>query len=174
MRILISILLVFFLQQTWAQDKDDDFVRKVERLRRGNNLTVKTYPGKTFVGSLTGYYDKGKLVLINSLTDAEAAGTETLYYIRNGALSKVFIMAAQFDSNEEWDAYFSKHTSADNCYSCHGKPRCIITVITFDGDPTVTVTEMDESKQLTKAEKEEIIRGVLTTREQLETLLKEL
>jgi hypothetical protein len=174
MRLLFSLLLLFFLQQARAQGRGDDFVRRIERLRHENKLITKTYPDKTSVGSLTGYYDKGALVLINSLTDAEAAGTETLYYIRNGALSKVFIMAAQFNSHEEWAEYFSKHTALDSCHSCHGKPHCVVTVISFDRDETVTITENGKVRQPAKAEKEEILGGVVTTRKELETLLKEL
>lgn len=174
MRLLFTILFLFILQQSWSQDSADDFVRTIEQLRRDGSLTAKIYPGKTFAGALTGYYDKGTLVLINSLTDAEAAGTETLHYIKDGALSKVFIMAAQFEAHEEWAEYFSKHKLADKCYACHGKPHCIVTVITFEGGPTVTVTEIGKSKHLTEAEEAEIIGGVITTREELEALLKEL
>jgi hypothetical protein len=106
MRLLFSILFLFFLQRAWSQDSGDGFVRTIEGLRRDDSLNAKTYPGNTFAGLLTGCHDTGTLVLINTLTDAEAAGTETLYYIRDGALSKVFMMAARFEAHEEWPGYF--------------------------------------------------------------------
>lgn len=174
MRLLFPILFLFFLQQAWSQDGGDDFVRTTERLRHDGSLTTKTYPGKTFAGSLTGYYHNGTLVLINTLTDAEAAGTETLYFIRDGALSKVFIMAAQFEAHEEWAGYFSKHKLADKCYACHGKRHCVVTVITFDGGPIIAVTEKGMAKHLTEAEQAEIIGRAISARRELEALLKEL
>lgn len=61
----------------------DDYVRTIEKLRSKGKLTTKSSIDKTFVGSVTGYYDHDSIVLINSLTDAEAAGTETLYFGRD-------------------------------------------------------------------------------------------
>lgn len=117
MRLLFIILTVFAFGQSWSQS-EDDYVKTIERLLTKGKLTTKTSTDKTFVGSVTAYYDKDSLVLINSLTDAEAAGTETLYYIKNGVLKKVFIMTALLSSNDKWAEFYSKHKSRDNCYKC--------------------------------------------------------
>jgi hypothetical protein len=129
---------------------------------------------KTFVGSVTGYYDNNSLVLTNSLTDAEAAGTETFYFIKHGVLKKVFIVAATFEPNDEWKEYYSKHRSNENCYHCHGKPNCIVTEITMNKKPIITVTEGKQKRELTQDESGELLNEVQKTSEELEILLNEL
>jgi hypothetical protein len=126
------------------------------------------------VGSVTGYYDKDSIVLINSLTDAEAAGTETLYFIKDGTLKKVYVMAATFDSNDEWKEYYSKHVLVDNCYKCHGKPNCIVTEITFGDKPTIFVTENKRKRGLTGENKDKMLLDVNRTCDELMVLVKDL
>ena len=175
MRALLSILILSFLIQACSQaKKDDEFVWMIENLRKENLLTTKTYPEKTFVGSLTGYYDKGTLVLMNSLTDAEEAGTETSYYIKDGRLTKVYIMDAKFDSHAEWAAYFRKHQAAEDCDFCHGTKNCTVTVVNFDEEPTVEVTKDGQSRILTGNERTGILSETSKTSEELTVLLREL
>lgn len=174
MRLILIILASFVLRVTYSQSKDNNYVDKIEKLRGENKLTVKTYPEKTFVGSLSGYYYNDALVLINSLTDAEAAGTETLYYIEHGVLRKVFAMAATFDSNKEWPEYFAKHKSEEKCYECHGKPNCVVTIITFDRNPVVSMTVNKRSRKLTKDEETSILKETVETKSELEKMLNEL
>jgi antitoxin component YwqK of YwqJK toxin-antitoxin module len=171
---LLFIILAFLLSaQAWPQ-RPDNYVKTIEKLKGKGKLTTMTYPCKTFVGSLTGYRNNGSLVLINSLTDAEAAGTETLYYLKNGILRKVFIMNVTFDSNDEWQEYYLKHKSADRCQSCHGKPNCIVTEITLGDTVTIVVIDGKEKTQLTPHEKKKMLMNIQTTSEELKALLKEL
>lgn len=169
--ILIALTILAF-GQVWSQTPDD-YARTIEKLRSKGKLTIKSSTDKTFVGSVTGYYDNDSIVLINSLTDAEAAGTETLYFIKDGLLKKVFIMAATFDSSDEWPRYYSKHKSIDNCYTCHGKPNCIVTEITLGDRPTIVVTE-NKKRELTQDEKEKMLADVRKTCDELQVLIKEL
>jgi hypothetical protein len=107
------------------------------------------------------------------LTDAEAAGTETLYYIKDGVLKKVFIMAATFASSDEWNEYYSKHKSIDKCYTCHGKPDCIVIEITLGDKPTIVVTENKKKREFTQDEKEKMLANLRKTSDELKVLLKE-
>jgi hypothetical protein len=122
---------------------------------------------------VTGYYNKDSIVLISSLTDAEIAGTETLYFIKCGTLKKVFMMAATFHSNEEWKEYYSKHKSVDDCYKCHGKPKCIVTEITFGDTPTIFVTEDKRKRELIGDDKKKMLLDVKRTCDELKVLVKE-
>lgn len=171
----LLIALTFFLVSghAWSQPTDD-YVRTIEKLRSNGKLTAKSSIDKTFVGSVTGYFDKDSIVLISSLTDAEAAGTETLYFLKDGILEKVFIMAAKFDSNDEWKEYYSRHTSVDNCYKCHGKPNCIVTEITFGDQPTIVVTENKNQRRLIGVDNERMLLDVRRTCDELKILVKEL
>jgi hypothetical protein len=172
MRLLIT-LTIFAFGQVWSQTPDD-YVRTIEKLRSKGKLTTKSSTDKTFVGSVTGYYDNDSIVLVNSLTDAEESGTETLYFVKDGVLKKVFIMAATFDSSDEWTEYYSKHKSIEKCYICHGKPDCIVTEITFGDKPTIIVTENKKKRELTQDEKEKILADVRNTSEELKALLNEM
>lgn len=173
MRLLITILTVLTFGQLWSQTPDD-YVKTIEKLRSKGKLTTKASTDKTIVGSMRVYYDRDSLVLINSLTDAEAAGTEILYFLKEGVLKKAFIMAATFDSNDEWTEYYSRHKSVDKCYSCHGKINCIVTEVTFGDKPTVVTTENKKKRELTGDEKEKILTELLKTSEELKVLSKEL
>jgi hypothetical protein len=173
MRLLLITLTILAFGQVWSQTPDD-YARTIENLRSKGKLTIKSSTDKTFVGSVTGYYDNDSIVLINSLTDAEAAGTETLYFIKDGVLKKVFIMAATFDSSDEWTGYYSKHKSIENCYTCHGKPNCIVTEITLGDKPTIIVTENKKKKELSQDEKEKMLVDVKRTSDELQVLIKEL
>ena len=108
------------------------------------------------------------------MTDAEEAGTETLYFIKDGVLKKVFILAATFESNDEWKEYYSKHKSIDKCYTCHGKPDCIVTEITFGDKPRIIVTERKKIRELTQVDKDKMLMDVIKTSEELKTLLKKM
>lgn len=173
MRSLLIALTFLVSGQIWSQPTDS-YVKRIEKLRSKGKLTAKSSFDKTFVGSVTGYYDKDSIVLINSLTDAEAAGTETLYFIKDGTFEKVFVMAATFDSNDEWKEYYSKHKFADNCYKCHGKPNCIVTEITFGDQPTVFVTENKGKRELNGDDKDKMLLEVKRTCDELKVLVKEL
>ena len=173
MRQLFIALTLLTFGQVWSQTSDD-YVRTIEKLRGKGKLTTKSSTGKTFVGSVTGYYDNNSIVLINSLTDAEEAGTETLYFIKDGVLKKVFILAATFESNDEWKEYYSKHKSIDKCYTCHGKPDCIVTEITFGDKPRIIVTERKKIRELTQVDKDKMLMDVIKTSEELKTLLKKM
>jgi hypothetical protein len=173
MKLLFIILIVFAFGQSWSQSKND-YVKTIERLWTNGKLTTKTSTDKTFVGSVTAYYHNDSLVLINSLTDAEAAGTETLYYIENGALKKVFIVTALLESNDKWTEFYSKHKSRDNCYKCHGNFECFVTEIIFGDSVTIKTKENAKLKQLTQDDKEKMLWDIRKTYEELKTLLKEL
>jgi hypothetical protein len=175
MRIRFIVLaLVFAACGQKLLRSQDTYEKTIERLRSNGKLTTKSSTDKTFVGSVTAYYDNDSLVLINSLADAEAAGTETLYYIKDGILIKVLIMSATFDSNDEWAEYYSRHKAVDKCYTCHGKPNCIVTEINVEGQPTMTVTENGKDRPLTDDEKINMIADARKTSEALKVLLKEL
>jgi len=172
--IRLLIALTFLVSgQGWSQSTDN-YVKTIEKLRSKGKLTTKCSIDKTFVGSVTGYYDKDSIVLINSLTDAEAAGTETLYFIKDGTLKKVYVMAATFDSNDEWKEYYSKHKSLDNCFKCHEKSNCILTEITFGDKPTIVVTEGKRKSELTGDDKEKMLLDVKRTLDELKVLVDEL
>ena len=171
MRLLFIALTFLVSGQVWSQPTDK-YVRTIEKLRSKGKLTTKSSIDKTFVGSVTGYYDKDSIVLISSLTDAEAAGTETLYFIKNGILKKVFVMEATFDSNDEWKEYYSKHKSVDNCYKCHGKANCIVTEITFGDKPTITLTESKKKRELTGDDKEMMLLYLKRMCDELKALIQ--
>jgi hypothetical protein len=171
---LLFIALTFLVSGQVYSQPTDSYVKTIEKLRSKGKLTTKSSIDKTFVGSVTGYYDKDSIILINSLTDAEAAGTETLYFIKEGTLKKVYAMAATFDSNDEWKEYYFKHKSVDNCYKCHGKPNCIVTEITFGDQPTVFVTENKRKRELNGDDKEQMLLDVKRTCDELKVLVKEL
>lgn len=172
---LLAILVWLPLHPAVSQSLHDDFVDRIENLKTAKKLMVKTYPGKTFAGALTGYYDGDALVLINSLTDAEFGGTETLYYIKNGSLHSVFISTASFHSSDEWAGYFVKHQAADKCTSCHGTEQCFTLAILFAGNsPLIVKKENGQTKQLNQDERERAVADVERTRKQLEALLNEL
>ncbi|MBL7834639.1 MAG: hypothetical protein JNK18_11830 [Cyclobacteriaceae bacterium] len=159
--------------QGWSQSPDN-YVKSIEKLRSKGKLTTKSSIDKTFAGSVTGYYYKDSIVLISSLTDAEAAGTETLYFLKDGRLKKVFVMSTTFESNDDWKEYYSKHKSVDNCYKCHGKPNCTVTEITFGDMPTIFMTEEKIKKELTGDSKEKMLFDVKRTCGELEVLVKDL
>lgn len=170
----LLIALTFLVSGQVNSQPTDSYVKTIEKLRSKGKLTTKSSIDKTFVGSVTGYYDKESIVLINSLTDAEAAGTETLYFIKDGTLKKVYVMAATFDSNDEWKEYYSKHKSLDNCFKCHGKPNCILTEITFGDKPTIVVTKDKRKSELTGDDKEKMLLDVKRTFDELRVLVDEL
>lgn len=172
MRLLFIVLTFLSLGQLWSQTPDH-YVKAIEKLRSKGKLTTKSSTDETFVGSVTGYYHDGSLVLISSLTDAETAGTETLYFVKNGVLKKVFIMAATFDSNDEWEEYYSRHQSIDKCYSCHGKPNCIVTEITAGDNSTIFITENKKKRELIRDEKERMLVDVKRTSDELQALFME-
>lgn len=172
---LLALLVSLFVHPAVAQLLHDDFVHRIEDLRTAKKLTVKTYPDKTFAGALTGYYDGDALVLINSLTDAEFGGTETLYYINNGSFHSVFVSMASFRSSDEWAGYFVKHQAADACPSCHGTEQCFTLAIRFTGSsPLIVKKENGKTKQVDQDERERAVADVQRTRKQLEALLSEL
>ena len=173
MKFLLAILAVSIFAHSWSQSPDD-YVKSIERLRSKGKLTAKSSIDKTFVGSLTAYYDKDSLVLITSLTDAEAAGTETLYFLQKGVLTKAFVMEAIFNASDEWTEYFSKHKAADKCYSCHGKKNCIVTEFTFGEKPTVVRAENKKNVELSMDERDQMTRELIKTCKQLKVLSKEL
>jgi hypothetical protein len=171
---LLSITLTFLtFGQVWSQ-KADDYVKTIENLRSKGKLIAKSSTDKTFVGSVTGYYHNDAIVLINSLTDAEAAGSETFYFIKDRVLKKVFIMAATFESSDEWLGYYLKHKSMDKCYTCHEKPNCIVTEITLDDKPIIVVTENRREKELTQHEKEKMLADARKISDELQVLMEEL
>jgi hypothetical protein len=135
---------------------------------------TKASTDKTFVGSVTAYYDKDSLVLINTLTDAEAGGTETLYFLSEGVLMKVFIMSTTFDSSDEWTKYASRHKSVDQCCTCHGERNCIVTEVTFGNKPTIEKTENKNKRELTQSEKEKLLSELQRISEELEILSERL
>lgn len=173
MKIVLTALTFLLFEPCWSQHPDE-YVKQIEKLRSKGKLTEKTYPGKTFVGSLTGYYENDSLVLINTLTDAEAAGGEILYYIRNGALKKIFIMSAQFESNKAWAGYYAKHRAAEECLKCHQTPTCLVTEITLGRDTTLSMTSNRTVQQVTQKAKTEMIEHLSKTAEELKVLLREL
>jgi len=169
MRLLFTVLTVLTFGQLWSQSADN-YVKTIERLRSKSKLTTKSSTDKTFVGSVTAYYDKDSLVLINSLRDGETGGAETLYFLKNGVLMKVFIMSTAFDSRDEWSGYYSKHKSIDKCYTCHGKENCIVTEITFGDKPTIVTNK--KKRELAQDKKDKMITELRRTTEELKSLLK--
>lgn len=175
MRLLvIALALGFIACGPKVLQQKDGYAEKIEKLRSAGKLTTKTSTNKTFVGSVTAYYDNGSLVLINSLADAEAAGTETFYYIKDGDLKNVLIIAATFDSADEWAEYYSSHKSVDRCHSCHGKPNCIVTEMIIGDKSTVKVAGSKEVRQPTQDEKTKMLASAQKTTKELQVLLKEL
>jgi hypothetical protein len=175
-RLLLTISALLLSRYVYSQtDNVDHLVRALEKQRNEKRLTGRVYPGKIFVGSLTGYYDaQDSLVMINTLTDAEEAGTETLYYFQHGLLKRVYVMAARLDSNPEWTEYFSKHTSTDNCKSCHSKPNCTVTIITLAADTTLEMTENLRARKIAQSERTKVISEIVATSKELRVMLKEL
>ncbi|MBT1688282.1 hypothetical protein [Dawidia soli] len=172
---LLALLVSLSFHPAFSQLLQDDFVRRIEDLRAAKKVTVKTYPDKTFVGALTGYYDGDALVLINTLTDAEFGGTETLFYIKNDSLRGVFISMASFRSSDAWAGYFAKHQAADGCTSCHGTEQCSTVAILFTGSsPLIVKKENGKTKKVNQDERERAVADVERTRKQLEALLSEL
>jgi hypothetical protein len=171
-RLLIA-LTVFACQQAWSQSTDN-YVKRIEKLRSQGKLTAKTSIDKTFAGSVTAYYDKDSIVLISSLTDAEAAGMETMYFIKDGTVMKVYKMAATFSSDDEWKEYYSRHKLLEHCYECHKKSNCVVTEIAFGNVPTVFITEKRGRRELTGDDKEKILLEVKGTYEELKLLVNEL
>lgn len=175
MRLLLISTAIFLTTQVYSQNKTiDQWVKTVDALRKSGKLTVRVHPDKTFVGALAGYYDNDSLVLINSLTDAEAAGVETLYYIKDGALQKVLIMAAVFDSSDEWNEYSLKHKRNEDCLACHLKPNCGVTIITFQQEPRMEAFQNKKPVSVNQEEKNEMIDEVSRTYKELRVLLAEL
>jgi len=172
MKTLLTIFTVFLSGQSLSQSPDD-YVKAIEKLRSKGKLTAKSSIDKTFVGSVTAYYDKD-LVLISSLTDAEAAGTETQYFLQSGVLTKAFVIESTFNSSDEWAEYFSRHRAADKCHSCHGYKNCVVTEFTFREKPTVVRTENKKRIELSMAEKDRMMKELINTCEQLKVLSKEL
>jgi antitoxin component YwqK of YwqJK toxin-antitoxin module len=171
MRFLFTVVTVLMFGELWSQSADD-YVKTIERLRNKGKLTTKSSTDKTFVGSVTAYYDKDSLVLINSLTDGESGGAETLYFLKNGVLMKVLTMSTAFDSSDEWSEYYSKHKSIDKCYTCHGKRNCIVTEITFGEKPTIVTNK--KKRELAQDEMDKMTTELRRTSEELKILLKEL
>lgn len=173
MKFLLTILTILICGHSWAQSPDD-YVKAIQKLRSKDKLTAKSSVDKTFVGSVTAYYDNDSLVLISTLTDAEAAGTETLYFLQRGVLTKAFVMESTFNSSNEWTEYFTRHKAADKCYSCHGKMNCIMTEFTFGDKPTVMRTDNKKKTEVTGEEKEAMVKEFIKTFEELKALAREL
>lgn len=171
MRLIITILTLLTFGQVWSQTPDD-YVKTIEKLRSKGKLTTKASTDKIFVGSMRVYYDKDSIVLINSLTDGETGGTEILYFLKDGVLKKVFIMAVAFESSDEWTEYYARHKSIDKCYSCHGKRNCIVTEVTFGENPTIVTN--GKKRELAQDEKNRMLPELRTTCEELKSLSKEL
>jgi len=170
-------ILIFLLQfgHCFGQNTNlDPWTKRIDSLRQKNKLTAKHYPDKTFVGSLTGYYFADTLVFINTLTDAEEAGTETQYYIKDGSLIKVLIMAARFDSSSEWTDYYTNHNRNLNCQDCHSKPKCERTEIIFS--LPISVKHFSKTKQtsISRPDNKVLADDVQKTYKDILTLLKEL
>lgn len=173
MKFLFTIVIVLIFEPAWSQSPDY-YVKAIEKLRTKGKLTAKSSIDKTFVGSVTAYYYNDSLVLISTLTDAEAAGTETLYFLKRKVLTKAFVMESTFNSTDEWTEYFSRHKAADKCYSCHGKMNCIMTEFTFGDKPTVVRTDNKKRIELSLDEKDRMTNELINTCEQLIVLSKEL
>ena len=111
MRQIFTFIIIFSLAQVYAQD--NPFIAKqtrvIDSLYNKNLLKKKEYDGRTFVGSLSGYYFKDTLVYVNTLTDGEYGGVETKYYCKDTILMKVKSMSTQFADPNEWTEYYKKH-----------------------------------------------------------------
>lgn len=140
LKFLFPILISLSCSQVFAQYPKDDFVSRIENLRKENKLTVKIYPEETYVGLLAGYYDDGRLVLINSLSGGELGSRELLYYIKDGALHSTFMVDVSFEPSDEWAPYYAKHKAAYKCTSCHGNKRCNTISIVFKNKPQLVQT----------------------------------
>ena len=173
MRLLLVLVALLTFTPSWSQKKDK-VVRAIEKLRREGKLDKKSFEDKTIVGLLDGYYYKGSLVLINSLADAEAAGTETLYYLKKGTLWQAFIMSATFPSHAYWSNYYSKHMSNENCFTCHGEHACVVIVITFGVHATATQFEDGKSTTVSREDREKWLLETSFMCEELKLLLNEL
>ncbi len=171
---VVTILCILFFGSAFSQVDVDNFVKTIEKLRREKKLIIKAYPDKTFVGSLTGYYQDDSLVLINTLTDGEMSGRESLYYFKNGNLVKLYIIKAEFDSSDVWRDYFAKHMAIENCEVCHSKPNCTTAVVTFQSDTTFEGTHRGKQRTISTKEREEIVHQIPKTIRELKILLKEL
>ena len=173
MKILFTIWVGFTFGQLSGQSVDS-YVTSIEKQRRAGVLIEKASADKTVVGSLTAFYDGDSLVLINSLMDGEASGVESLYYIKDGALKKVFIMTAHLGTNDKWKGYHSRHEAQENCYTCHGIPECFVAEITYGDKTVIRRTENGRAKLLTEDDQDRMVSDIQKTFEELKSLVKDL
>jgi hypothetical protein len=170
MKTLLTVLLILSFGELWSQSADA-YVKSIDKLRRKGKLTFKSSTDKTIVGSLTAYYYNGSLVLLSSLTDAETAGTETLYYLRGEELVKVYMMAAQLRSHEDWKRYAGRHKKMQACRSCHRESDCTVTEVTVASDE-IAMLERGKSQAVPEEEKAKIIANIRATVEELKAIAK--
>jgi antitoxin component YwqK of YwqJK toxin-antitoxin module len=130
----------------------DRYVKTIDSLYIHNKLSVKEYPGRTFVGSLNGYYHNGTLVYVNTLMDGEYGGIETKYYVKDTVLYKVLQMSAGFKEPNEWKAYYAKHKKNKQCNVCHNTKDCIITTLIYNKSNTLVSVSKGKKLKLSPAE----------------------
>ncbi len=176
MKTIFITIFIIFAEHICSQNKlvIDKYVKSIDSLFITNGLTTKEYPGRTFAGSLNGYYNHDTLVYINTLTDGEYGGIETKYYVQDTIIYKVFIMTASFKSPEEWSKYYKQHKANINCDICHNKKQCDKTTIFFTNPWSVESTRNEKPLILSPAQKTLHIYKTAKSFESLYTLLRKI
>ncbi len=176
MRQIFTFIIIFSLAQVYAQD--NPFIAKqtrvIDSLYNKNLLKKKEYDGRTFVGSLSGYYFKDTLVYVNTLTDGEYGGVETKYYCKDTTLMKVKSMSTQFADPNEWTEYYKKHKKNQNCNSCHSKVNCNTTTIVFTKQISINSTIKGKKVKVDDASRKTEIATTFETFKVIRTLLDKL
>lgn len=155
MKTIFIILITSSFGHLFSQQKMDieKHVKTVDSLYANNKLFKKEYPGRTFAGSLIGYYYNDTLVYVNTLTDGEYGGIETKYYVKDTILYKLFRAKASFSSPDEWDGYYKKHKADKNCEDCHKTKKCDKTIIIFTNPLSMVSIIKGKPQSLTPAAK---------------------
>ena len=176
MRQIITFIIILSIEQVCAQD--NQFIAKrtrvIDSLYNKNLLKKKEYDGRTFVGSLSGYYFNDTLVYVYTLTDGEYGGVETKYYCRDTTLMKVNSMSAQFVDPNEWTDYYKKHKKNQNCNGCHSKVSCNKTTIVFAKQISINSTINGKKVKVDYASKKTEIANTFETFKAIRTLLDKL
>lgn len=173
MKTIFFIILIGSFGQLCSQDSlvIDKWVKTVDSLYNKHLLSTREYPGRTFVGSLNGYYYNDTLVYINTLTDGEDSGIETKYYVKDSVIFKVMRMAAQFDKPNTWTRYYNKHKINQNCDICHTERKCDKTIIIYSKEISIVSSVNGRPVSITPKIRLEELHNIKTTFKSLRTLL---
>lgn len=129
--LLISCLVISTLaysQKKAKQNPADRYAQQIDEQRQNKTLTVKSLDHMSMPGgSVTGYYDGPKLVLIYTVYSGERGYRSYSYYLRHDSLllvqeAKVYWKLSTEEDYERFDAYRLKHTDKDGVTDLSGWP----------------------------------------------------